>query len=200
MDLKQPDVPASLQLSSQRKRDLLDHYESNVEELDRWREFNVAYHQDDLKFMRFLIPPGKRVLELGCGRGDLLAALAPSYGVGIDFGAKTIARARQQHPELNFILGDVEDPATLAGIEGPFDYIVIADTIGMFEDIDGTLTQVQHLCAPSTRIVISYYSHLWEPVLKLAEFLHLRSKQPKINYIANADFLKIGRASCRERV
>ncbi len=191
MNLKQSDSPASLQLSSQRKRDLLDHYESNGDELDRWRAFNVAYHEDDLKFMRFLIPAGKRVLELGCGRGDLLAALAPSYGVGIDFGARTIARARQQHPDLNFVLGDVEDPATLAGLEGPFDYIVIADTIGMFEDIDGTLKLVQHLCAPSTRIVISYYSHLWEPVLKLAELLHLRSKQPKINYIATADFLNL---------
>ncbi len=81
-----------------------------------------------------------------------------------------------------------EDPATLAGIEGPFDYIVIADTIGMFEDIDGTLRLVHQLCAPSTRIVISYYSHLWEPILKAAEALHLRSKQPKINYIATADF------------
>jgi SAM-dependent methyltransferase len=191
MNPKQPDVPASLQLSSQRKRDLLDHYESNVEELERWREFNVAYHEDDLKFMRFLIPSGKRVLELGCGRGDLLAALQPAYGVGIDFGARTIARARQQHPEVNFVLGDVEDPTTLAGIEGPFDYIVIADTIGMFEDIDGTLSLVQHLCAPSTRMIISYYSHLWEPVLKLAELLHLRSKQPKINYIATADFLNL---------
>src|ERR1700729_3793019 len=191
MVLKQSDSPASLQLSSQRKRDLLDHYEDNVEELDRWREFNVAYHLDDLKFMRFLIPPGKRVLERGCGRGDLLAALTPSYGVGIDFGPKTIARARQQHPELNFVLGDVEDPATLAGIEGPFDYIVIADTIGMFEDIDGTLRLVNHLCAPSTRIIISYYSHLWEPVLKLAEALKLRAKQPKINYIATADFLNL---------
>ena len=61
---------------SQRKRDLLDHFETNGDELDRWREFNAAYHEDDRKFMRFLIPPGKRVLELGCGRGDLLAALA----------------------------------------------------------------------------------------------------------------------------
>jgi SAM-dependent methyltransferase len=191
MNLKQPDSPASLQLSSQRKRDLLDHFETNGDELDRWRQFNVAYHEDDLKFMRFLIPPGKRVLELGCGRGDLLAALAPSYGVGIDFGARTVDRARQQHPGLHFVLGDVEDPATLAAIEGQFDYIVIADTIGMFEDIDGTLSLIQHLCAPSTRIVISYYSHLWEPVLKLAELLHLRSKQPKINYIATADFLNL---------
>ena len=173
---------ASLQLRSQRKRELLDHYEANVHELDRWREFNTAYHEDDRKFMQFLIPPGKRVLELGCGRGDLLAALKPSHGVGIDFGAETIARAKAQHPELSFILGDIEEPDTLAAIEGPFDYIVIADTIGMFEDIDGTLRSVHHLCAPSTRVIISYYSHLWEPVLKIAEALRLRGKQPKINY------------------
>jgi hypothetical protein len=68
---------------------------------------------------------------------------------------------------------------------------VIADTIGMFEDIDGTLRLVHHLCAPSTRIVISYYSHLWEPALKLAEALHLRRKQPEINYIATVDFLNL---------
>ena len=65
---------------------------------------------------------------------------------------------------------------------------MIADTIGMFEDIDGTLRRVHHLCAPSTRIIISYYSHLWEPILKLAELLRLRNKQPRINYIATADF------------
>src|SRR3954454_7937398 len=126
------DATATLELSSQRKRDLLAHFETNVDELDRWREFNAAYHADDRKFMRFLIPPGKRVLELGCGRGNLLAALQPSYGVGVDFGPKTVAKAKAQHPDLHFVLGDAEDPATLTSIDGPFDYIVIADTIGMF--------------------------------------------------------------------
>ena len=191
MYLRQSDSALSLQLSNQRKRDLVEHFEANGDELDRWRKFNAAYHEDDLKFMKFLIPPGKRVLELGCGRGDLLAALKPSYGVGVDFGARTIAKANELHPELTLVLGDVEDPATLASIEGPFDYIVIADTIGMFEDIDGTLRLVHHLCEPSTRIIISYYSHLWEPVLKLAEALRLRARQPKINYIATADFLNL---------
>src|ERR1035437_4893614 len=108
---------------NQRKRDLLDHFEANGDELDRWRKFNAAYHEDDRKFMQFLIPPGKRVLELGCGRGDLLAALRPSYGVGIDFGAATIAKANTHHPDLNCVLGDVENPETLGGLEGPFDYI-----------------------------------------------------------------------------
>jgi ubiquinone/menaquinone biosynthesis C-methylase UbiE len=178
-------------LLSQRKREILEHFEANVDELERWRQFNANYHDDDRKFMRFLIPPGKRVLELGCGSGNLLAALKPSYGVGVDFGAATLAKAKASYPELQFVVGDVEDPATLSSIEGPFDYIVIADTIGMFEDIDGTLRLVHHLCLESTRIIISYYSHLWEPVLKLAEAAHLRSKQPKINYIATADFLNL---------
>jgi ubiquinone/menaquinone biosynthesis C-methylase UbiE len=182
---------ASLKLANPRKQKLLEEIEASLDDAERWRKFNAAYHEDDLKFMRFLIPPGKRVLELGCGTGDLLAALQPSYGVGIDFGAQTLARARERHPGLTFVLGDVEEPATLEGIEGPFDYIVIADTIGMFEDIDGTLHLIHKFCAPSTRIVISYYSHLWEPVLKTAEAVGLRRKQPKVNFIATTDFLNL---------
>lgn len=186
MVLAQPAVP--VQINNPRKRQLMEEIDASLDEQERWRQFNAAYHEDDRKFMRFLIPPGKRVLELGCGTGELLAALEPAYGVGIDFAPQALERAEAHYPHLNFVLGDAEDPATLGGIEGPFDYIVIADTIGMFEDIDGTLRLVHHLCAPSTRIVISYYSHLWEPVLKTAEAVGLRRKQPKINYIATTDF------------
>jgi SAM-dependent methyltransferase len=189
MNLTQSAVPP--QFGNLRKREFLEYVEASLNDGDRRGKFNAAYREDDRKFMRFLIPPGKRVLELGCGHGNLLAALKPSYGVGIDFGAATIARAKSLHPELNFVLGDAEDPGTLATIEGPFDYIVMADTIGLLEDIDGTLRLIHQLCAPSTRIVISYYSHLWEPILKTAEALHLRSKQPQINYVATADFFNL---------
>src|SRR5215218_7074208 len=131
--ISNPSVP---QPPSERKRGLLRLFESSGGEQFREGKFNSAYRESDRKFMKFLIPPGKRVLELGCGRGDLLAALNPSYGVGIDFGAKAITKAKSLHPGLHFVLGDVERPETLTSIEGPFDYIVIADTIGMFEDID----------------------------------------------------------------
>ena len=176
---------------SPRKRILRDQAEASAGEQYLGGKYNASYREDDLKFTRFLIPPGKRVLELGCGRGDMLATLQPSYGVGVDFSARTIERARALHPDLHFILGDAEDPATLAAIEGPFDYVVIADTIGMFEDIDGTLRLVRDLCGPSTRIVIAFYSHLWEPVLKLAELLGLKSPQSQVNYVATVDFLNL---------
>jgi len=178
-------------LGNARKQQLRAEIEAGLDEAERWRKTNAAYHADDLKFMRFLIPPGKRVLELGCGTGELLASLAPSYGVGIDFAQAPLDRARARYPHLSFVLGDAEDQATLEQIEGPFDYIVVADTIGMWEDIDGTLGLINRLCTPSTRIVIAYYSHLWEPVLKTAEALGLRRKQPSANYIATADFLNL---------
>ena len=74
----------------------------------------------------------------------------------VDFSPKTIAKAKSLYPHLNFVLGDVEDQATLAAIEGPFDYIVLADTIGLLEDIDGTLRLIHRFCAPSTRLIIAY--------------------------------------------
>jgi hypothetical protein len=52
---------------SQRKLEFLRHFETAGDELDRPGKYNAAYREDDRKFMGFLIPPGKRVLELGCG-------------------------------------------------------------------------------------------------------------------------------------
>jgi hypothetical protein len=54
-------------------------------------------------------------------------------------GARTIAKAKAQYPDLYFVLGDIEDTGTINSLEGAFDYIVMADTIGMLEDIDGTI-------------------------------------------------------------
>src|SRR4051794_6982314 len=119
-----PPVPQS----NLRKQQLQEEIEASLDEAEHWRKINAAYHADHHKFMGFLIPLGKRVLELGCGTGDMLAALEPSYGVGVDFSPEMLARARARYPQLSFVLGDAEEPSTLNAIEGPFDYIVIADT------------------------------------------------------------------------
>src|SRR4051812_17280223 len=97
-------VPPASQ-SNLRKQRLQDEIEATLDETERWRKINAAYHADHHKFMSFLIPPGKRVLELGCGTGDLLAALEPAYGVGIDFSPTTLERARSRYPHLNFVAG-----------------------------------------------------------------------------------------------
>jgi hypothetical protein len=57
--------PVTPRLANQRKRELLERIEATLDEIESWRKYNVAYHEDDRNFMRFLIPRGKRVLELG---------------------------------------------------------------------------------------------------------------------------------------
>src|ERR1700745_4176599 len=92
-------TPASV---NQRKRDLVAYFEADngLQDTPTW--LNRRFRESDRKFMQFLIPPGKRVLELGCGSGDLLASLQPAYGVGVGFSPKALERARSTTPRLNF--------------------------------------------------------------------------------------------------
>jgi SAM-dependent methyltransferase len=152
-----------------------------------WREKAGFFHREDEIYLRFLIPPKARVLEIGCGIGDTLAMLEPSRGVGIDFSASMIAEAKRRHPGLEFHVGDAEVPQTLAQIQGPFDVILVHDTIGSLDDCQAFMEQLHPLCTRETRVVIGYFSHLWQPLLKLSEWLGLRMPYPSQNVLAPAD-------------
>ena len=72
----------------------------------RVRETGRYYQQLLRRQYAFWVPPGLRVLEVGCGLGDLLAAVKPARGVGVDFSPAMIALARDRHPELHFQRAD----------------------------------------------------------------------------------------------
>ena len=88
--------------------------------------------------MRFLIPPGSRVLDIGCGIGDTLAALRAFVGLGLDFSPAMIDVARDRHPDLEFQVGDAEDPATIAAIGETFDFILVHDTDRITRRLSGS--------------------------------------------------------------
>ena len=50
----------------------------------------------------------ERVLEVGCGTGDLLAALKPKEGIGVDISPRLIEEARRKHPLIDFVVADAE--------------------------------------------------------------------------------------------
>jgi ubiquinone/menaquinone biosynthesis C-methylase UbiE len=78
------------------------------DEEGKWKA-GKGYHHRLKEFFQYLIPPGARVLELGYGQGDLLAALKPARGVGVDFSKEMVARAKVHHPECEFIHADVHE-------------------------------------------------------------------------------------------
>jgi SAM-dependent methyltransferase len=153
----------------------------------RWRERAAFFHREDEAYLRFLIPKNARVLEIGCGIGDTLAALEPSEGVGLDISPAMIAEAKRRHPRLIFHTGDGEDASVIEKLGGPFDYILVQDTIGSLEDCQKFFEQLHSLCTRETRLVIGYFSHLWHPILKLAERVGWRMSHPPQNVLAPAD-------------
>jgi SAM-dependent methyltransferase len=156
-------------------------------ERKRWLERGAFFHDEDRRCLKFLIPEGARVLELGCGNGHLLAALKPAFGVGVDFSRGMLAEARAAYPHLSFVEGDVEDESLLRSLPGPFDVILIADTLGALDDCQQLFASLHHLCTRQTRLVIAYVSHLWYPAVSLAEFAKVRAPQPAQNVLAPAD-------------
>lgn len=173
--------------SPTRKAAVLKHSEDFAASRKMWRDRASVFHREDEAYLRFLIPKGKRVLEIGCGVGDTLAALEPSYGVGIDISPAMIDNAKSLHPHLSFYVGDAESSDTYEQLEGTFDYIMVVDTIGSLDDCQKFLALLHPLCTRETRIVIGYFSHLWQPVLKLAEMLGQRMPYPQQNVLAPED-------------
>ncbi len=169
-----------------------DYYDRLAPERDKWIARNAYFHDEDGRYMRFLVPPGLKVLDLGCGTGHMLAGLKPSKGVGIDISPKMTETARRNYPaesnpNLDFVTGDIEDLATLNALDGPFDVIILSDTVGLLEDVEATLASLHRLSSRQTRIVVGYYSWLWTPAIVFAELFGAKMRQAPLNRLGPED-------------
>lgn len=157
-----------------------------------WRAERVAehhYYSEELRgLVSTLVLPGSRILEVGCGLGDLLAVLDGPVRVGIDLSPRMIELATRRHPELDLRVADAERGPLP---EGPFDAIVLSDAIGHFGDIQAALERLKGLLAPGGRIVITYYNFVWEPVLKLAERFGMKTPWPEGNWLSMNDIANL---------
>lgn len=169
----------------------LDRRRGRVERIDQVADvkartaYRHAYYSANLqRIIAHLVTPGARVLEVGCGLGDLLAAVAPENSIGIDVSARMIAHAKQRHPYLDLRVLDAEHDELP---EGPFDTIILSDVVGLLDDIQSALERLRPLLAPQGRLVVTYYNFVWEPVLKLAEKLGLKTSWPDQNWLSMSD-------------
>jgi SAM-dependent methyltransferase len=164
------------------------HYDDIAPRRPLFRKRHRYYHDDVRRFLRFVIPKGSRVLDVGCADGVLLMNLHPSYGVGIDFSGRMIEAARSNAVARNadtvhFVEADIES----VRFNETFDFVILSDVVGNLVDIQAALDAIRSACNEDTRIVINYHTILWEPLLKLGEAAGYKMPQPHHNWLTPDD-------------
>ncbi len=171
-----------------------------LSKLESKRKKKPCYYAEIDLACTFAIPRSARVLELGCSTGRLLAAVEPSYGLGIDIDEEHIEAARETHcdrPGLQYCVGDVEQ-FDFSGYE-PFDYIIISE-LPLLRDVQKTLSNLHSVCTPYTRIIITYHSNLWQPVMNLSTLLGRRESIQSYNWLSTHDIENLLHLSGFEQV
>lgn len=162
----------------------IQHWNNVAQKRDTWRGLGYWYHRRLTEIYKFLVNPNQRILEIGCGNGELLANLQPSHGVGIDFSGEMIDRARRKNPTLEFHQLDAHD---LSSLEGTFDVIILSDTVNDLWDVQRALEQIKRFHTPHTRLILNFYSHLWQFPLTVAQRLNLAAPMLSQNWLTPED-------------
>ena len=169
----------------------LAYWERTASALDHSTSLGGYYHARLAHIYRLLVAPGQRIVELGCGQGDLLAALSPAYGLGIDFSPAMLERARRRHPDLHFIQADAHVLDAAHPLQEPFDVVILSDLLNDVWDVQSILEQARRLCKPDGRLVINNYSRLWEIPLAVAEWLRLANPVLYRNWLTIQDLYNL---------
>ena len=140
------------------------------------------------RLLRFLVEPQKRVLSVRCDTGNLLAAVRPSDGKGIDICAEIVEIAQQRNPSLNFAVAfpDKEEFRQAFRPGEKCDYILFND-IGDTVDALQVFRNLKPLCQPHIRVLITTYNHLWEPLVPFAELTGMKVPRTEQNWLSTAD-------------
>jgi 2-polyprenyl-3-methyl-5-hydroxy-6-metoxy-1,4-benzoquinol methylase len=159
------------------------HWDRVSRKKERPKYFSAFYHQLLEHYYGFYISPGLKVLEFGCAHGNLLAAVKPGLGVGVDFSGEMIRKARENHPELIFVRGDSHQIA----FKEKFDVIILSDLVNDIWDAQALLENLRTLTHPGTRLVMNFYNNLWRLPLALARLLNLGADVLEQNWFSPRD-------------
>lgn len=143
-----------------------------------------AYYHNRLATIYHSVTAGHaRVLEVGCGSGDLLAGMQPKFGVGVDISGAMLTKAKERHGDLHLVRADGHHlPLT-----GSFDLIILSDLLNDAWDVQALLVEVNRLSNSSTRVVVNFYSRLWQLPLFIAQAFGLAKPLDEQNWLTIED-------------
>jgi SAM-dependent methyltransferase len=171
------------QSTEKNRIDRIAHWNKVALKMHKWRGWGGYYHRRLNEIYSHVIPTGSQVLELGCGNGELLAALNPKKGVGVDFSAEMIALAKERYPELLFIQANAEAFSS----NEKFDFVILSDILNEAWDVQELFENVKRLLNQNGRLLINVHSRLWELPLTVAVKLGLAKPGLGENWLTVSD-------------
>lgn len=150
---------------------------------EAWQQRHRYYHRAIRNVAQFFIPKGSTVLDVGSGTGDLLASVAPRHGVGVDVSPNMTVLAQKRHPEFTFFAMD----AQRLELKETFDHIICSDLVSYLPDVQSAFTELKNVSHDHTKVLITYTNFLWEPLLRFAEFAHVKMAAPTQNWLSAGD-------------
>lgn len=144
---------------------LHDFFDQLAPDRDYWMKKNAWYYDELLRLHRWLIPPSRSILEIGCGTGDLLAGVSAKEKEGVDFSFEMVKIAQRKYPNVRFQVMD----AQRLEFNRTFDYVILSNLVGYVDDIWQVFRELRKVCHADTRIIITNYNYLWQPLFSLAQ-------------------------------
>ena len=79
---------------------LQKHFDNLATSRNYWINKSFGFYSEDRRAMKELIPENSKILEIGCGNGQLIASLKPIHGVGIDISKNCLKIANMNANNL----------------------------------------------------------------------------------------------------
>jgi ubiquinone/menaquinone biosynthesis C-methylase UbiE len=156
------------------KKSLVEkHFDKIAVDYDYYKKRHPFYYENLKSLLGNLIPRNKKVLEIGCGTGDLLISLKPKYGYGQDISGEMIRIAEIKHSKESHIHFSTKWP------KEKFDYIFMSDVIEHLEKPKEIFRNISKLMDKNTIFINTMANPDWEPILLLAEKLKLKMPEGK---------------------
>lgn len=160
-----------------------EYFQSIAPKRIKSRKANAYYWNDITRYIDYFIDENSTVLEIGCGTGELLGGLKASKKTGIDFSEAMIDAAKSQFSNIDFM---VMDAANLQ-LNSTYDVVILSNLVGYLDDVQAVFNELKKVCHPRTKVIVTYYNKLWEPLLKFGELVGLKTKTPEQNWLTQQD-------------
>ncbi|MCT4646064.1 MAG: glycosyltransferase [Carboxylicivirga sp.] len=163
------------------------YFISRSENWVKYRKRRSYYWDSITRYCNYYIHEESSVLEIGCGSGELLAAVNGKRKLGIDFCEPILDQAQKQFPDMDFRLMEAEN----IQLDEKFDVIILSNLLGVVDDIELIFNEFRKVCHEKTRIIVTYYNRFWEPIIKLAEWLRLKKRTTEQNWLSSGDIANL---------